>query len=106
MSNKCREDNYDLLRVICTIAVIVIHVSGIYKNAISYENVFGYLIEKNIVVILLYNTLSRFAVPCFVMLSGAFLLSDNRNGEYRTFYRKTVKNIIIPTLVFTVIYFL
>lgn len=67
---------------------------------------FGHLVEKNVIVILLYNTLSRFAVPCFVMLSGAFLLSDNRNGEYKYFYNKSVKTIILPTLIFTILYFL
>lgn len=106
MNSKYREANYDLLRLICTIAVITIHVSANYKNAITNNEIFGYLVEKNVITILLYNTLSRFAVPCFVMLSGAFLLSDDRNAEYDYLYKKCMKTIILPTLVFTVLYFL
>ena len=106
MNKKCREANFDLLRLICTIAVIVIHVSGTYKGGITDSGVFGHLVENNIIVILLYNTLSRFAVPCFVMLSGAFLLSDNKNGEYIYFYNKSIKTIVFPTLIFTILYFL
>ena len=53
MNSKYREANYDLLRLICTIAVIVIHVSAIYKNGITDSEVFGHLVEKNVIVILL-----------------------------------------------------
>lgn len=103
---KYREANYDLLRLVCTIAVIVIHVSACYKDAITNNEIFGYVIEKNVTTILLYNTISHFAVPCFVMLSGAFLLSDNRNAEYKYFYKKSIKSIVIPTLVFSMLYVL
>lgn len=101
-----REANYDLLRVICTVAVIMIHVSHIYKNAITEASFFGQLYTEHTIIILLYNVLPRFTVPCFVMLSGAFLLSDDRNSDYRFFYKKSIKNIGIPTIVFTCLYFL
>ena len=54
----------------------------------------------------LYNGLSRFAVPCFVMLSGAFLLDNDRNADFSQFYRKSFKKLLIPVLVFSIIYFL
>ena len=59
MNSKYREANYDLLRLICTIAVIVIHVSAIYKNGITDSEVFGHLVEKNVIVILLYNLIRQ-----------------------------------------------
>lgn len=99
-----RENNYDLLRIICAIAVITIHVSAIYKNAITKEEIFGTVYTSHILTTALYNTLSRFAVPCFVMLSGAFILADERNAEYQYFYRKAFKNIGIPTLIFSILY--
>ena len=100
-----REANYDLLRIICAIAVIMIHVSSIYQSAITSEDVFGQLYDKHTISILLYNTLSRFAVPCFIMLSGAFLLADDRNSDCRFFYRKCIKNVGVPTIVFSILYF-
>lgn len=40
------------------------------------------------------------------MLSGAFLLSDDRNSDYIFFWKKYIKKIGIPTIVFTCLYFL
>lgn len=100
-----RENNYDLLRVICTVAIITIHVSSMYKKAITDEDIFGEIYTTHMMITLLYNTLSRFAVPCFVMLSGAFALADEKNMDYKYFYRKTIKKIYIPVLIFSVFYF-
>lgn len=104
--DKQREYNYDLLRIVACIAVVVIHVSGIYKDAITDIEKFGFAYSENFFPIMLWNSLSRFAVPCFVMLSGAFLLSDEKNADYGYFYRKSKKNIVAPTLFFTVLYLL
>lgn len=100
-----REANYDLLRIISTIAVIILHVSAIFQNAITDSTIFGEIYTKNIFVIFLYNTLSRFAVPCFMMISGAFLLSEKRNMDYKFFYKKSLYNIGVPTIIFSVLYF-
>ena len=74
-----REYNYDLLRIVCTIAVITIHVSGIYYNCLTQTEFFGQLYTQNAFLTCIYNGISRFAVPCFVMLSGAFLLANPKN---------------------------
>lgn len=101
-----RKSNFDLLRIISTVAVIVIHASAPYVNAFTDEQIFGYINFNNAFVTLLYNSLSRFAVPCFVMLSGAFLLDDERNADYKYFYSKVFKSVGIPTVIFSVLYFL
>ena len=40
------------------------------------------------------------------MLTGGFVLADERNRDWKFFYSKAVKNILIPTIVFSVAYFL
>lgn len=101
-----REANYDLLRIICAIAVIVIHVSGIYTDSINNSDFFGALYEKHTLILMLWGALPSFAVPCFIMLSGAFLLDDDRNEDYSYFYKKSIKSIVIPTIIFSLLYFL
>ena len=96
-----RESNFDLLRVISCVAVIAIHVSCIYKDAITDIGVFGFYYTDNMLYTLLWNVLSRFAVPCFLMMSGAFLLSDERNGSVKYFSRKSLKNIGIGIILFS-----
>lgn len=51
-------------------------------------------------VIFLFNTLSRFSVPCFVMLSGAFILGSPYNGDKKFFYRKALKSTMLTTVIF------
>lgn len=100
-----RESNYDLLRIISTIMVISIHVSGLYVSAFTSPNLFGEVYKNNIEITCLYNVIPRFAVPCFVMISGAFIISDQRNKNYKTFYRKSIKNIGAQIMIYSIIYF-
>ena len=96
---KIRESNYDLLRIISAFAVIMLHVSG------------GFLVynEEGIptdcsLPVMLINHIVRFAVPCFLMLSGAFLLADERNADYNFFYKKSIRNIGITGAIFFLLY--
>lgn len=90
--------NIDLLKIICCISVIIIHVSANYINDIkNYKNEMFY--------INLLNSITRFAVPCFIMISGYFAISNRKKDNYITFYKKKVKTIIIPMIIFTLIYF-
>lgn len=104
MSNdiKIRESNYDLLRVFSAIAVIVIHVSGYFTESLLNGSA---VYMDSVCTLVLYNTLSRFAVPCFMMLSGAFLLADDRNADYKYFYRKSFKGIGIQIIIFLFVFF-
>ena len=52
-----------------------------------------------------WRVLTTLAVPSFVMLSGAFILKDE-NSSYASFYPKVFRKIIIPTLIFSIIYVL
>lgn len=103
---KTRENNYDLLRIISAIAVIAIHVSEVWMNASMNAKVFGEVYRGEMLPICFYNALSCFAVPCFIMLSGAFILTNEKNMDYKYFYRKIFVNIGIPTLLFSLLYFL
>ena len=47
-------------------------------------------------------TMSYFAIPCFLMLTGAFLSARIEN--VREFYKKSLVKLGIPTLIFTVLY--
>lgn len=94
---KSRENNYDMLRAVSAIAVILIHVSNLYMEAYMDESVFGIIYMNHILETSLFNILPRFAVPCFVMLSGAFILADGRNEDAVYFYRKTFRSVSIPT---------
>lgn len=95
-----RENNLDLLRVIACIMVISIHVSAFFVTK--------YIDTPNIKFTIgnFYDSFTRTAVPIFVLLSGRFALSDNKNIEVRYYYKKIWKRIFVPTLVWSILYFL
>ena len=103
---KKRESNFDLLRILSCIAMIMIHVSARYYIALTNPDVFGEKYFNYNFYIVVFNTISRFAVPCFVMLSGAFLLSDPKNKDRKYFYKKSIKSILIPVIIFSIGYFI
>lgn len=100
--------NMDLLRCFCVFAVVLIHVSTSYLNRFSNYVAGG--ISPDILVspysACLYNSLPRFAVPCFVMMTGALLLGKDEYQEYGVFYKKHMPKIIPSTVFFSIIYVL
>jgi len=77
----------DFLRVLAVFAVMIIHVCayGFYNyNIHSYEWQ----------VVNFYNSLSRWAVPIFVMISGKFFLDPQREISIKKLYRKNIFRIV------------
>ena len=100
-----RETNYDLLRVFSMLAVIMIHVSADYVG--GYIQLFANgEISGGVAPIFssIYNAISRFAVPCFIMLTGAFTLDSKRTENYKEFYKNSFIKLGVPTIIFTIIY--
>lgn len=94
-----RQSNYDLLRIISTIAVVLIHVNA---NVADSNNIS--LVGFNICSLI--NIITRFSVPCFVMLSGAFILNNEKNADYKHFYAKSFYKIGIPLVIILILSFL
>ena len=75
IQERYRYNNYDLLRIISTIAVILIH-SNFHYFCDRYSTP---LLSVNYTVESFVNIITRFSVPVFVMLSGGFNLSNEKN---------------------------
>lgn len=103
---KERESNYDFLRVFSMLAVIMIHVSVQWVNGFFYAASQGIATKEliNLLVACIYYSLSSFAVPCFLMVSGAFILDKDDNADYAVFYKRAFDKIGVPTLIFTGLY--
>lgn len=100
------ENSYDLLRIVSSLAVISIHVSSVWMSANTSTTEFGTMYHTHLMSTCLWNVMARFAVPCFMMMSGALLLSNEKNREFSFFYKKQFHHIGIPALVFIILYFL
>ncbi len=88
----------DFLRCIAAFAVVAIHVLGPLRNLYGEVGTIEWLAPMGI------NSATRWAVPVFMMISGALLLSTNKPfvcGEYLS--RRLLK-VLVPFIGWTIIY--
>lgn len=80
---------HDLLRILSSLAVVCIHVcaeSDTWTQHLSSTPTWA--------VLNVFDSLSRFAVPVFVMLSGSFMIEKYTEGSLKKLYSKNILRII------------
>jgi surface polysaccharide O-acyltransferase-like enzyme len=90
----------DWLRVCATICVVIIHVCAAgYVTTLQSDRETTWFIGN------FFETISRWAVPGFVMISGALLLKDQREMSYWDFLKKRASKVIIPFVGWSVLFY-
>lgn len=84
-------------RIIAVFAVVFLHTTAsvLTKSPIGSESWW---------VGNLYDSLVRWCVPVFVMISGALLLDPNKNEDLKAFYTKRLSRILLPILFWSAFY--
>ena len=87
----------DLLRVVAAFLVVLIHVTsiGIQDAPVS---------SKLWCVSMVLNSISRWSVPVFFMISGMFLLNPEYNVPLKKLYRKNISRIALCIVVWGFFY--
>ncbi len=83
---------FDILTIISCIAVVALHVNSAFWR-FSYDR---YWITSNLI-----ETLCYFAVPVFVMLSGATLINYRERYSTREFFKRRVAKTFVPFIVWS-----
>ena len=87
------------LRVFSILLVILLHCVNPYlTNAALFGGRTWWICN-------VLNSITRAGVPCFFMMSGFLLLRDPRTLQIGAFYKKRLPRILIPLLVWNVLYF-
>src|SRR5471030_1264351 len=84
------------LRVIALFAVIVLHTSAVLLAQYGKVPLNDWLTAD------IYNAIVRFAVPVFVMITGALLL--HREYELGDFFKKRLSRVVTPFLFWSLVY--
>lgn len=92
---------YDMLRTVCIFSIIILHLGSQY----TYDSYQAFVKVTDYKIGFWCEMMTRAAVPCFVMLSGAFLIIP-QNQDMGMFYRKMLKRLVLPGVVFSIIYVL
>lgn len=90
-----RIDYFDLLRPIAIFFVILIHCTAPYFTSLSV-NSHSWLVAN------FFESISRWAVPIFIMISGAIHLSRKR--DFKTFFKKNILKLTIILFSWNFIY--
>ena len=88
----------DFLRFIAAIAVIIIHVLG------PFRYLYGDIPDSEWLAAAGLNSLTRWAVPVFMLISGALLLSTERTFQCEHYLTKRLSKVAIPFVGWTIIY--
>ena len=88
----------DFLRFIAAVAVVAIHVLG------PFRQLYGEIPDSDWLAAMGINSVSRWAVPIFMMISGALLLSTERAFDCQHYLIKRLSKVAIPFVGWTIIY--
>ncbi|CAM4235104.1 acyltransferase [Vibrio neonatus] len=89
---------FDLARCVAAIAVIAIHVLAPYR----YQ--FGVIPFDEWFTAISINSVSRWAVPVFILISGALMLSDRRPFEFKYYVKRRLGKVLVPFIVWSIFY--
>lgn len=88
---------FDVLRIFATLAVVILHISGqnwSKPSVYSFEwNVFNF-----------FDSIVRWAVPVFVMISGALFLNPKKVIDTKVLYKKNILRIVVAFIFWSLIY--
>lgn len=90
----------DAFRIIAILAVVTIHISTSFVNYPPYFHGVSWWFAN------LVDSACRIAVPVFIMLSGALLLDMRKAETHTVYFRKRLKRVGIPLLVWSILYLL
>jgi len=89
---------FDLLRCVAAVAVIAIHVLAPYRHEL------GVIPFDQWVTAVGINGISRWAVPVFILITGALMLSDTRPFDLPYYARRRLGKVLIPFLFWSLFY--
>ncbi len=93
-----RNASLDFLRVGATLAVVWLHVSaGVVLDNPDVHSMSWW--TGNIA-----DAFSRWCVPVFVMISGALVFSNTKNGTLGEFYKNRAMRLFPPLVFWTAVY--
>lgn len=98
--NKTNERNisFDILRILSAFSVVVLHVSSMYLMEYSVS-------ATDFKIANFINSISRFGVPIFVMISGAIFLSEEKQITMVKLWKHNILRLFILYAVWSFAYY-
>lgn len=95
--NETRRYDFSLMRAVSCLAVVILH-------TFHTANAMHLVPENQTSFALAVKAVMVFAVPCFVMVTGALLLSPERSFTLKKLFGRYISRTVIVLIVFTVFF--
>lgn len=89
---------FDGMRCVAALAVIVIHALGPYRHEL------GQIPMGEWITAITFNGFSRWAVPVFILITGALMLSDKRPFDMKYYLSRRLGKVLIPFVIWSLFY--
>ena len=98
-STDTRISQFSWIRVIACLAIVLLHT---LDNSLSYFA--GTVTDGESLAVRIASSLLMWAVPCFLMVTGALLLDPARQIPLKKLFGKYIRRVFIALVVFTFIF--
>jgi surface polysaccharide O-acyltransferase-like enzyme len=88
----------DVIRAYATLAVVLLHAAVLYVDRWQQISSHWWWVGN------VFHSLSRSAVPLFIMLSGALLLAPGKAESLEDFWRKRLAKLLVPFGLWSLVY--
>lgn len=89
---------FDLLRCVAAVAVIAIHVLAPYRHELGVIPFGEWATAVGV------NSVTRWAVPVFILITGALMLSDTRPFDAKYYVKRRLGKVLVPFLIWSLFY--
>ena len=91
-----RKPYIDILRIISTYSIVLLHTISLKWSEVTLDS-------SDFAIMMVYETLVRYAVPMFFMLSGALMLENKEHFSYRKLFSHNILHIVIVYLLWSIL---
>lgn len=88
---------FDLLKIISSFMVVLIHVVSRFWYGLGFKTI-DYIILTSL------NSIARFCVPIYFMISGALFLNEDKEMSIKTLFKKYIPRILFIYIVWNMLY--
>lgn len=97
MNDKRRDLAFDLLKLLACLSVIIIHIVPFVLNKESINS-------TKFIIANIYTVITRWCVPIFIMITGAFMLGKKEALSLKVLFTKYILRIFIIYFIFSLFY--
>lgn len=88
---------FDILRIFAAFAIVMLHVASWHWSSLEYQSTTWKIHH-------FFNGTARWAVPVFIMMSGALFLEPSRSFSVKRIYQKNIWRMLSTYLIWSAFY--